>query len=66
MQQMFLMLLNWVLIPTLEKVESKEADTLVAPEKSQDAGRYLSRDCLLRRTLTREMFSFLGDVTARK
>lgn len=38
MQKMFLMLLNWVSIPILENVESKEADSLVASEKSQDIG----------------------------
>lgn len=60
------MLLNWMLIPTLEKVESKAADTLVASEKSQDIRSYPIRDYLPSRTLTKEMFSILGDAIAKK
>ena len=52
---------------TVEKVESKATGTLeTASEKSQGSSSHPSRDCLPSRTLTREMFSSLGHLAARK
>lgn len=39
MQQMFLMHLNWLLIPIVEKVESKATDTLEKAAKKSQGSR---------------------------